>query len=941
MATAKLQTKESRTRLARILLVVSDVFPEIMQELLLDSIPPRTLFNMIQNDRKMSDNLNSKEQKIVQDMYQRGYADVDVTFAYKLLKYFNLIPTPTQSWGREPRSRDLSVSDDVERIHHFRNSVCHRASKEVSEKEFQKYFTDFIEIGKRLDTYLQKNSTFGFSTKVLSLRTNSIDAETEEKYTNALEEICELKLQLRHKLKNDKTLNIYYGIDFESMIQETNEKGGEDEGEVAATIVIHGCDNEEEITEKINNLKENLNTGRYTIKLNSASHGSILLYVSIQTKMLKYRKSFMAEVTGFMEDILGISTVDCDVTATLRLFDFILDKDGCTKSSTRQDEWPSTYVMQPGIQKKPIRLDVGIKIKTLESSTCLHENVIGFVTNVLETGNENVISQEQHVIDVILQGEHTDFHRKGNIYKPCDDCSNVQPQISTYGCSTCRKFFCHRCFDIHTEFNIHHKVFRNIDVYPLACLIHQNEYISSFCSYHDQLCCSACVCKFHPKCKTVDICECKSLNSSFEADLQQRLQDAKDVQVDIVERLSENDSHLTANHQQISSRIHEIKEILNQRLCDLEIEAEEKLSEIVNDNKSLSNELLSRNSTLKQFDLDIEFNKSINWNEGGHTFVLFKLIEKHLANEEIYLDSVRNKLQVSNINLQDGNIDSELSAFGQISVVQEKVTLPSLRKVKQSQVPILRQRSSIAISLISKFIASDFNDRARISAGRFLLDGKFLLKDSVYNCLYICQDDGSFHEQINLENWPADITVVNENLVAVALWENGMQIVDVNTLEVKPIREIGFVSSLASYKEMLVIVLDGHIVRTDLNGNIIKVLDRTCAAISISVDQEGTIYYTDETNIYCIDWNGGSIFKRKLKYLDPENMCVNKYGEMFALNTTKNGVYKLSKSLKQYEVILGQENDIKQPRGLAYNDNDDRLMVINADGASVDIFQLK
>lgn len=98
------------------------------------------------------------------------------------------------------------------------------------------------------------------------------------------------------------------------------------EGEVAATIVIHGCDNEEEITEKINKLKENLNTGRYTIKLNSASHGSILLYISIQTKMLKYRKSILAEVTGFIEDILDVSEVKVDATATVRLFDVILDK---------------------------------------------------------------------------------------------------------------------------------------------------------------------------------------------------------------------------------------------------------------------------------------------------------------------------------------------------------------------------------------------------------------------------------------------------------------------------------------------------------------------------------------------------------------------------------------------------------------------------------------
>lgn len=75
--------------------------------------------------------------------------------------------------------------------------------------------------------------------------------------------------------------------------------------------------------------------------------------------------------------------------------------DNITTSSTRQDEWPSTYNIQ---------LDVGIQTKTLKSSTCLEEHVIGFmtmVTDVLDTENKKDILQGQHVIDVIVQSEHT------------------------------------------------------------------------------------------------------------------------------------------------------------------------------------------------------------------------------------------------------------------------------------------------------------------------------------------------------------------------------------------------------------------------------------------------------------------------------------------------------------------------------------------------------
>lgn len=88
--------------------------------------------------------------------------------------------------------------------------------------------------------------------------------------------------------------------------------------------MIHGCENEEEMTEAINSLKEYLNNGKYTIKLENASCGCLLLYISIQTKHLKY---LTIDVTELIESIylLTFSKVDCDVTAVLRFFDVILD----------------------------------------------------------------------------------------------------------------------------------------------------------------------------------------------------------------------------------------------------------------------------------------------------------------------------------------------------------------------------------------------------------------------------------------------------------------------------------------------------------------------------------------------------------------------------------------------------------------------------------------
>lgn len=94
--------------------------------------------------------------------------------------------------------------------------------------------------------------------------------------------------------------------------------------EIAAVIVIHGCENEEEMTKAINSLKDYLNKGKYVIKLEKASYGCILLYISIQTT--KINDTFVwVDLTELIEKLLGVSKVDCDVTATCRLFNVILD----------------------------------------------------------------------------------------------------------------------------------------------------------------------------------------------------------------------------------------------------------------------------------------------------------------------------------------------------------------------------------------------------------------------------------------------------------------------------------------------------------------------------------------------------------------------------------------------------------------------------------------
>lgn len=71
--------------------------------------------------------------------------DMDISLMYKILRNSKkLISSPKSGWGKLPKKTDIEKADDIERIHQYRNLICHKDASVMDTDEFNESTLDLI-----------------------------------------------------------------------------------------------------------------------------------------------------------------------------------------------------------------------------------------------------------------------------------------------------------------------------------------------------------------------------------------------------------------------------------------------------------------------------------------------------------------------------------------------------------------------------------------------------------------------------------------------------------------------------------------------------------------------------------------------------------------------------------------------------------------------------
>lgn len=169
---------DDNIRCAQCTFVVLHIFTEMLQDLLADThIPPSALKRMI---KKSNIDIKKFERQTVKTMTTDGFAKLDISVMYKIIKHFNLIAVPTRNWGANPLPKEIELGDDIERIRNARNHLVHKWDANVSEKSFTEFFDSSITVSRRLDKYLKKTEGSTYEERIQQYRSCLLDQKNIE-----------------------------------------------------------------------------------------------------------------------------------------------------------------------------------------------------------------------------------------------------------------------------------------------------------------------------------------------------------------------------------------------------------------------------------------------------------------------------------------------------------------------------------------------------------------------------------------------------------------------------------------------------------------------------------------------------------------------------------------------------------------------------------------
>lgn len=185
-----------KKRCAKCSMVVLEVFTKIMQDLMRHTkVKAKDLYNSIEKNAPFRRRLNKSELIMVDTLLTNEYTEIDVSLSYKIIvNFFQLhIPPPSRQWGTNPIDTEIGIGEDIERIRRERNSFVHKVNANISDSFFHNFFDTFIEVGKRIDKFLQKSPSDGYAYIVKQYQTCVLDPEYENKLLVARADIEQLE----------------------------------------------------------------------------------------------------------------------------------------------------------------------------------------------------------------------------------------------------------------------------------------------------------------------------------------------------------------------------------------------------------------------------------------------------------------------------------------------------------------------------------------------------------------------------------------------------------------------------------------------------------------------------------------------------------------------------------------------------------------------------
>ncbi|VDI28339.1 Hypothetical predicted protein [Mytilus galloprovincialis] len=225
--------------------------------------------------------------------------------------------------------------------------------------------------------------------------------------------------------------------------------------------------------------------------------------------------------------------------------------------------------------------------------------------------------------------------------------------------------------------------------------------------------------------------------------------------------------------------------------------------------------------------------------------------------------------------------------------------------------------------------------------------GKFIiLLDSYNKRLIIHDEDGTDNRDIKLTGEPQNISPINDNDLAVTSSQSYIEIISINTAQIKNlIGASGDTYGISYHNGLLYVVIDRTKIDVmNLRGEISRSFTLPSSKVWDLTTYKNRLFFADvfEEILYCFDLNGVVIWKFNCdKMKSPNEVTTDQNGNVYVTCSVYNNVVVVSSDGKHYKELFNKKDGLRKPTGIYYDKSTNNLLVCNAGDDYALIFDIK
>jgi hypothetical protein len=438
-------------------------------------------------------------------------------------------------------------------------------------------------------------------------------------------------------------------------------------------------------------------------------------------------------------------------------------------------------------------------------------------------------------------------------------------------------------------------------------------------------------------------------HSQLFSDCQEQLTSINQTYKSILKYREENVSGIKDDKQRIKENMKKIKEKLIQRINQVEKELTIKLDLLVQENTKFQQDEISKVLEVTE-EVELYHKEMLFIVEHGsekQAFLLCRKIDKYIHQADNELQTTTSELKRVTLSFDESNdLFSSIKKFGDVTVnkiIDHTITHKTL---KDQQAQIVSDKTTT----MSTFkLQNRIEVKGRIIIGMVVTDDDHLLLCD-YNSgklVAVYYPSGQYMKTIDVRYPPWDIAIIPRTHRAVVTFSNKKKIQFINlqtfTQDDKliTIPNSTNIFGIAATSDNIIVGDLGRIHCLDTEGTYLRTITLSTGYIVryLSIGHNNQIYYTTNSSINCVNWDGTEVFSYKIpNENNHRKIAIDRNGHVYVAGYDTNTIQRLNSNGTVDCVVLNEGDEIKSPLSICFNKNCDKLYIANFKLCAVHVY---